>query len=363
MLAKLYNEELPVLNAVKCQPCVSVIMPFDPKMVHKTEIVHSLKIAVARVCRELNKNFGNEVADKILGKLKDVIEHLDYTTHKKSVAIYVSPVVEKIYYLNIPVVEKLIVDASFEIRDIVRNKKNEHKFLVLVISAKNEKIYVGDCERLKPVVHNRIEHILRDLPEPVANFTDSKTIKETNLVKFLHYIDKGLSSILNAYPLPLFIMSTEKTLGYFKKLTRHQQHITGFIHGNFDDATESDLQKALMPLMQNWKSVRETNILNKLAAAQNELRLAVGIYDVWEQANRKHGQLLVVEKDFNSPAFVRANGETVFCNIDKKNSEIIARDAVDNIIEKVLENGGDVEFVDELNEYNHIALIEYYHNN
>jgi hypothetical protein len=92
-------------------------------------------------------------------------------------------------------------------------------------------------------------------------------------------------------------MSTEKTMGYFKKLTRHQQHITGFgfVHGNFDYATESDLQKALAPLIQNWRSVREINILNRLAAAQNEFRLAVGIYDVWKQANHRHGQLLVVE--------------------------------------------------------------------
>ena len=70
-----------------------------------------------------------------------------------------------------------------------------------------------------------------------------------------------------------------------------------------------------------------------------------------------------MEKDFNCPAFVSAKGETFFYNSDKKNSECIAKDAVDNIIERVLENGGDVEFVDELKEYNHIALVEYYRNN
>ena len=75
---------------------------------------------------------------------------------------------------------------------------------------------------------------------------------------------------------------------------------------------------------------------------------------------RKIGQLLVVEKDFYCPAFVRANGETVFYNSDKKNGELIAKDTVDDIIEKVLENGGYVEFVDELKVYNHIALIEHY---
>jgi hypothetical protein len=93
-----------------------------------------------------------------------------------------------------------MVNTSFEIRDMVRSKKDEHKFLVLVISTKKEKIYLGDCERLKPVVHNRIEHVPGNLPEPVANFTDSKTIKETSLVKFLHYIDNGFLLYLMLIP-------------------------------------------------------------------------------------------------------------------------------------------------------------------
>ena len=38
------------------------------------------------------------------------------------------------------------------------------------------------------------------------------------------------------------------------------------------------------------------------------------------------------------------------------------KDAVDTLIEKVLENGGDVEFVEPgmLKDYNHLALIQYY---
>ena len=38
------------------------------------------------------------------------------------------------------------------------------------------------------------------------------------------------------------------------------------------------------------------------------------------------------------------------------------QDAVDDVIERVLENGGDIEFVDEdvLQDYQHIALIKYY---
>ena len=64
-----------------------------------------------------------------------------------------------------------------------------------------------------------------------------------------------------------------------------------------------------------------------------------------------------MEKDFYCPAFVTEKGETIFSNSSETN-KMVTKDAVDDIIEKVLENGGDVEFVEDLKEYNKIALIE-----
>jgi hypothetical protein len=49
-------------------------------------------------------------------------------------------------------------------------------------------------------------------------------------------------------------------------------------------------------------------------------------------------------------------------NAEKQN-QFETKDVVGDIIEKVLESGGDVEFVEELKDYNRIALIEYYHGN
>lgn len=357
MLAEKYKEELPVLTDVKCQPCVSVIMPFEPKMNSKAAIKHSLKIAADKINRQLHANYAKDIADELSEKLKNVIGHLDFRTHKKSIAIYVSPAVEKVFYLDVNVREKVMVNTSFEIRDIVLNKKTEREFLLLVISGKKEKIYVGNENKLKLIVSNQIVHINRDLPEPVANFTNAATIKEIKLKKFLHYIDTGLPQILKYYPLPLFIMAPKKTMGYFENITKHHKNIIGFVHGNFDDATENELLKALEPELKNWDIARRNYLVSRINIAQDDLKLASGIHNVWLQANRRHKQLLIVEKDFYCPAFVTEKGETIFSNGNQEN-ELIANDAVDEIIEKVLENGGDVEFVDELKDYNRIALIE-----
>ena len=76
-------------------------------------IAYSLKTAVDKIKRDLYNNFSNEIATEVLCKLQAVIDHLDYTTHKKSMALYVSPLVEKVYYLDIEVNEKILVNTSF----------------------------------------------------------------------------------------------------------------------------------------------------------------------------------------------------------------------------------------------------------
>lgn len=351
------QRELPVLKAVKSQPCISVIMPFNPKMIAKQELAALLNNAYNQVQEELYKRYTAKTAGDLLNKLQQAINNLDYTTHKKSIALYVSTAVQQVYYLDIDVHEKVIVDTSFEIRDIVRNKKEQQEFLLLSISGKHEKIYVGNQENLRKIVSNNIEQVQRGLPEAIANFTDANTVEEIKLKKFLQYIDNGLPLIFKGYSFPLFVAGTEKTLGYFKQITKHHPHIAGFIQGSFDDATETELRKLLELQLKNWKLVKGKYLRTQIKMAQNNLQLAAGIHDVWMQASRRHKQLLIVEKDFYCPAFVTANGETIFRNNNKQN-EVIANDAVDDIMEKVLQHGGDVEFVDDLKEYNRIALVD-----
>ena len=54
--------------------------------------------------------------------------------------------------------------------------------------------------------------------------------------------------------------------------------------------------------------------------------------------------------------------EIIYKAIEPFNKFSYVKDAVDDVIEKVLENDGDVEFVDKgfLKDYQHIALIKYY---
>ncbi len=361
----IFQEEKKLIGAVKYLPAVSIILPFEPVMSIKSELEYKLKLSVQKVESELMKDYTMDKALPVILKLKNLVRNVNFNTHKKSVAIFVSPLIEKILYLDIPVEEKIIIDESFEIRDLVYSKKELHKYLLLVLNGKSVKIYLGNTTqfiRIVSEVPENIDAYENDIPERVANFSDPSYRKEVMLGKFLHHVDIGLDILLKAYPLPLFVMATERIIGHFKKISKNEQFVIDFIHGNFEETTEAELKKTIQPYINDWKKVKQQNLLQILNTARGAKKLAFGIKEVWKAAYQKKGRLLVVEKNYMVPAQQGADPEIIYQQDFSNNNSFYIKDAVDDIIEKILENGGDVEFVDEnlLTDYDHIALTLYY---
>jgi hypothetical protein len=180
--------------------------------------------------------------------------------------------------------------------------------------------------------------------------------------KFLQHIDNALDIILNAYHLPLFIVGAERILGHFKKLSKHAGAVIEYVHGNYEEATLPQLKEILGPHIADWKKVRQKDLLNQLDEAVSNKKLVVGMRDVWREAMSHKGRLLVVEKNYMFAAQHGSSEDVIYKATEPYNKFSYIKDAVDDVIEKVLENGGDVEFVDEgmLQEYHHIALVKYY---
>jgi hypothetical protein len=84
--------------------------------------------------------------------------------------------------------------------------------------------------------------------------------------------------------------------------------------------------------------------------------------DVWREAMSRKGRLLVVGKNYMYAAQREGKEEMIYKAVEPFNKFSYIKDAVDEVIEKVLENGGDVEFVDEevLKAYEQIVLLQFY---
>jgi len=103
-------------------------------------------------------------------------------------------------------------------------------------------------------------------------------------------------------------------------------------------------------------------LLAKIEEADSQKKLAVGIQNVWREAVSRKGNLLIVEKNYIYAAEHGGAAEVIYPVGDPLNKYALIKDAVDEVIEKVIEYGGDIEFVDDgvLDNFEHIALILYF---
>ena len=102
------------------------------------------------------------------------------------------------------------------------------------------------------------------------------------------------------------------------------------------------LGKLVWPVFKAGSTLKRTRALVRLAEAVKANRHASGIIQVWRAAFDKRCQTLLVETGFEYPADVSEQGDQLLPYTGKGAAAL--DDAVDELIEKVLADGGEVFF-------------------
>lgn len=338
-----------VISEIKYLPAVSIIMPFRPVVTRKNELEYSLRSIMGEIEQELVTHYPTEKAVPVIIKLKSLIRHLNFNAHTKSIAIFVSSVAEKVYYMELEVQEQVVFSDSYNLRHLVLNKKHTKEYIVMTLGEQGSKTYLGNTSEFIRIKSNVIK---TPVSEGVAN------TKKNSLDEFLHLMDQGLSIIVKSYPLPVFVIGNKSVITQFENTTVNEKNIVHFIESSNSNIDEKDIQVELMPYELEWQKVKQKYLLNQVEKARLENKLARGIIEVWQKANQNKVRLLVLEIKYKTPKSL--NWHDSYCKIEYPGANAFyIKDEIDDIIDLVLESGGDVEYVDEniLSEYGNIVLV------
>jgi hypothetical protein len=353
--------EREVIATVQYLPAVSIVIPFTPVITLKENLEYYLKNVMSKVEAMLVAHYTAEKAIPVIIKLKNLLSNLNYNTTQKSVAVFVSPVVEKVYYFEVEMDEKIVIDPSFKTSDLVYCKKEKKEYLILLLSDRFSTMYVSSNTQLKLIKSNTlINGDKNNAPSKTGLLSDLDNYEESVTNNFLLQMDNGLSMILRSYPLPVFVMGKKDLLADFKKITKNDQSIIQFITGNYDEFSGLELQCETETVVLCWEHLKQKHLLKQVEIAKTQNKLKAGVQQILEAPLYDKGKLLVVEKALTDHTGLLKPYQPVF-KVDYINNEVFfIKDEVDDIIKRVFESGGDVEFVDNelLKNYGHIALIE-----
>ena len=351
------------IATVQFLPAVSIIVPFAPVITPKKTLDCSLKNIMGRVEAILTAGYTVEKAIPVIIKLRNLITSLNYSTHRKSIVIFVSPIIDRVYYLEAEMEEKIVIDPAFKFSDLVFCKKEKQEYLILLLSDNYCKMYLGDGTRLKLIKSNTLaDSHFNENTGTNKEVYFSNTTKENVCIrnKFLLQMDKGLSIILKSYPLPVFVIGDEKIFRDFKAITVNDESLVEFIHGNCGETSESEMEGFIRYILTFWKRLKQRHLLNQIEKAMTQHKLRAGIMEIFSASIQSKGKLLVVEKQMLKNLHASKANNILFKTGSVINEVFFIRDEADAIIKNVLENGTNIELIDDgqLEKYGNVALIE-----
>ncbi|HEX2312177.1 MAG TPA: hypothetical protein VHJ17_00460, partial [Thermomonospora sp.] len=174
--------------------------------------------------------------------------------------------------------------------------------------------------------------------------------------RFHRAVAAALGVVNGRDPRPVVVAGETRAQALFEEATRGSIVLAGRIDGDHGTATAAELAELSRPVLAAYEDLREVAVLSELEAARGLRRYAAGLADVARLAEEGRGAHLVVERGYYAPAVRSAEGRLV--PVPEEGAE----DAVDAVIETVLEYGGEVTFVSDgfLVDHHRIALVVRY---
>ncbi len=355
-------------------PAVSIIIPTHRISSERHQDYIRFKNAISEVQQQLVLQYDKKDVQPITDRLWQLLEGMDYSRLLEGLAVFISPTTEKIIDLPFPVEDRIIVDESFEVRDLLLALNKLVDYYLIAFHDDQAVLYSGKGANIKQVEDDAFPFTFDSNPndEEKAQFfnkgvgslqgaTEKKHTEQRKLNHFLSRIDQGLTPYINNSSSPVFLAGSKEILNEFRQISHHKQHLQGEITGNFKNDSPEELADKMQPEINRYLEEIRQSALDHLEQV-NRSYVSAGLPQVFEQALAGRGATLLVEKGYTKPGYLDEDHQCLYLEPQKTNGLVHFKDAVDDTIELVVAKGGQVRFVDndKLKKYNRIALTMRY---
>jgi hypothetical protein len=361
-----FTQETDMLIGAKDYPAISIILPTHPQYPgFKVDKEHMIEL-VRRAEEQMNARFSKHKTGALMDRLRETVKGIDYTSLSASLAIYVSENTGKVIHLPFEVSEKVIVDDSFEVRDLIYSAKLNRHYLLVSVTKNGVRTALGYGNALLPVKYKDMPRNIHDVKNshsfPGWDYLDTEAYDEKNLRNYLHFIDETVRKAVGNEDLPIIVAGDIKILGYLRAGATIAPKVVGYIEGNLDHATVTEIRRKVLPILDGLNKKQEEQAMQMLQHAVSKNQYAAGIAEAWRSVREGKARLLLVERDYSEAGMLGDDEYTFIPGEPVATPHRRVADAVDDLIEAVIRHKGDVLFVSDgtLAQFQRIAVVNRY---
>ncbi len=353
------QEKLVELLQIKETPSVSIILRNENPSLDNDKLRIAAKDGLKKALAQLESmDFDKRLLVSMKQRLEEAINNIQYHNYLKGVGVFVSPNVLEVVYFPLDIKPKVVVDDSFEIRDLLLSVNRTFQYDVLLLNKKKTRFFNGFGQQLQEVLAS-------DIPEGVEDFLkrenkageDPAKTESLAIEKYVRALDHFLR-LHTPMQMPLILIGDTKLLGYFKKYTRRPNKIIGQIEGSYHKEPVSEISQKVNESLQAFSEKWEDQLLESMKEEIDRLRYVSGIQEVWQAAAMKEARILLTERGYKVNGYSTHDGLFLVFDPQFAPNGNYHEDAVDDVIEMVLAQGGESYFLapGKLKDFDHILL-------
>lgn len=354
MLSKLRNQN---------GTCISVILPTERGFQDLKRTDAELKLAFGEVESRLIEKGGKRFAQPFIEKLEMLSKDWDFADSKDGVGFFVNESVAERFDFPFPVNKMVVVDQSFQIRDLLFALNRLEEYYVMILAKEDARLYYGLGTTLTEISDRRGAKVPEEVlvyEEPTHGAWDYKKHRtdQNDYHWFLNQLDKVLTNYLNKRRLPVILLGDKESINYFENHSDSQRDIKAKMQFNFRNQRLSEIAEFIQHEVQKLGWDRAATVKVELEEAIGQNRFAAGIQSIWQAAAQGRIHRLIVERGFARPGYLSPDGYEIRFE-ERQDGSVLLNDVVDDLIEKVLDQNGEVYFIQpgELEPYQQIAAI------
>ncbi len=347
-------QQVVLLQAVRSHPAVSVLMNTVPGQQMLPGDAGRLRGLVTEAGRRLQEEGLGEVGEQVVAQLERLASQAGSEPTGAALALFSSTGTALSLPLPVTVRERVVVDPTFATRDLVRALHRTPRHTVLVLNSGEARLFEGMAGTLRPARSGSFPLHNDRTRRPEAPRHRSSQAEAT---AFFREVDAALGTHLRLHPAPLLLVGPQRALTGFRAVSRNLGRLAGALEGNLAREPLSVLAQRCRPVIEQYLLSRQQEALDLLDRRMGSGQVATGMHSAWLAARRERPEMLAVEEGLFFPARLSADGDFLLPAADVDAPEVID-DAVDELIELVLDRGGWIALVDDgaLARHDRVAL-------
>ena len=272
------------MKILKVRTAVSSIglaIPFHPCMQDEKTIATFLKTAADELQRKMHRRYDETCINSSLTRLEKLFNRLNYNSHRKSVAVILTPDEEKITYLNFPVKPVTYLNKYVSLLELTANAEQQPDFYILVFRENKATLYEW--------LHNRLHKVFETNQEPRP---DEMAIPGSGLFK---QVSQTIELLNSKTEKPVIVTGSPNVVEAFSNSEYYSKAFFTFLYEtvSFDEEIIQSLSKEISSHWNYWHS---KFITSRLLMAQAANSLITNVDSVLAALKKCTDGLLLLDK-------------------------------------------------------------------